>query len=253
MIYIIKFQEGYGEDFNIKSGLTVEQAALFGLKKYKSLKEIDKKFGINFVPEDELDIPEEKKGTTPLLDFSLYEPKDNEDLFRIKIIFKNVLKRTIRKVNNFVPIHYCEECDYPAEFMVVFAEKHRDGMKYYFENTAYYCSGHGNMVRRLPDAHINLEKIAFDSALHFPKELQDKAYWTLRDSTGFDYKRMGDTKKDRRIYCQQIIESLPERVEMQTFLIDPREFKLDAPLPVKRRRRKTPEIQMGHVQFQLNL
>ncbi len=241
MIYIISFQKGYGKDLDI-GRLGIEEAAFYGPDKYWSLKVLKEKFDINFKKEDELSelsLSREEKGKTPLLDFSLYEPKNRKEEFRLKNIFRNVTKKVIQKLNNFVSVYECKECGHPSELIVTNTEEHGNGTTYHFDQTDYYCdgcTGEKFLKRRTPNIHI--AEIAFDSTFAFPEDVQYTAYRILRGATGFDSEKMGNTKEERRKYCQDIVNNLTVRTGPQKFLISPYELGPGKVPPIRSHRRK---------------
>jgi hypothetical protein len=224
MICIISFQKGYGEDLGI-AGLGIEEAALYEPHTYNSLKILNEKFGVNFKKEEELsELSREEKRTIPLLDFSLYKPKKVQ---KYKHMFGSKTKKTIRKLNNFVPVYNCVKCEQkPADLIVVPTENvdsneyYIDGMKCYLEDTQYYCEKCRNeWLPRTPG--INIARIKFDSTFNFPEIFQEQAFKKIREAAGFDSTKM--ERKDRREYCEKFVDDLIERTGTG-LLFNPHDF-----------------------------
>jgi len=241
MFYIISLRKGYGTDLGI-GGLGIEEAALYGPDNYWSLKLLERKFGVNYKDEPFLkSLTAKERRQTPLLDFSLYDYKDKEELRRLKNIFRAVARRTLKRVNNFVSVYSCKNCNRPAEIVTVGTSSNRDGQKYFFDSIGpedYFCVPckdemfvHGKVF------DIQIVELNFDSTFNFPRGVQYELYRILRGATGFDSRKMGGTKEERKKYCQDLINSLVEKTGTP-FLLNPTQIKLSNPRVPKLRRRK---------------
>jgi hypothetical protein len=250
MIYTISFQEGYGRDLHI-GGLSIEEAALYEPNKYNSLRTLEREFGINFKRRPS--VPESQKGRTPLLDLSLYKPKDEGQLFQLKNIVKHVTGKVLRRLNNFVPVYNCTGCGKPAERIAVPTVVDNGGVKYLFDSIDkehYYCKGCSREQRTSPTlpgiTGIHMADIKFDSAFAFPEGPPRKAaYAAIRKTTGFDPDNMGDTRIERKKYCQRLVDSLHEWTGTD-FLVNPVELRpgeaTATPFQFKPKRKRKPEI-----------
>ncbi|MCK5018292.1 MAG: hypothetical protein KAS32_14640 [Candidatus Peribacteraceae bacterium] len=186
----------------------MEEAALSGLGKYRSVRRAQKKFDINFNPDTI--VPKKNKGNTPLLLGIPVNPDPSQKRFLYG--FETRLAKTIKTLNNFIPEgdeYKCSSCSEPARTIVPAFDD--SNYNYILNSPDYYCIPCADSVKNDSKYPIAIFPIAFESVFKFGP-FMNQAYQVFRKATGIDLKMFeGLPKRERREYAEEFIRELAEK------------------------------------------